>query len=57
MTAAKAAEGVTVCVLRACRSETVCSAIETGAPRLDCETWVHLFVPLTLSPRQASSLV
>jgi hypothetical protein len=36
----------------ACRSETVSSAIETGAPRLDSETWVHLFLPLTFSPRR-----
>jgi hypothetical protein len=41
--------------LVACRGETVRSAIETGAPRLDSETWVHLFVPLTFSPRQATS--
>jgi hypothetical protein len=41
--------------LLACRSETVSSAIETGAPRLDSETWVHLLVPLTFCPRQATS--
>ena len=41
--------------LVACRSETVSSAIETGASRLDSETWVHLLVPLTFCPRQATS--
>jgi hypothetical protein len=40
--------------LVACRSETVSSAIEAGAPRLDFETWVHLFVRITIYPRQAT---